>query len=331
MTTISDVARRAGVSTATVSRVLNGSAEVSEPLQRKVRAAVRATGYEPSRIARSLRTQRSNIWSVIVSDIRNPFFTELISGLEEIAFTRENSVILCHAGDDLNREATYIRLAAAENVAGVVISPASSSETDVSVLSSRGIPVVTVDRRIDDAALDHVLVDNVAGARAATEHLLAGGCRELACIAGPLHTTTAGERYRGYRQTLIDARRRSQSKRVEIGDFHEEGGYAAVQRLLGQRNRPDGLFVGNNLMTLGALRAIEDAGLAIPADIAVVGFDDPPWAPLLRPALTTVAQPSYQIGQEAARLLLDRIDGYTAAEREVMLTPSLIVRDSTRR
>jgi LacI family transcriptional regulator len=329
VTTISDIARRAGVSTATVSRVLNGSPDVSAQLASRVRAAVQETGYEPSRIARSLRTQRSLVWSVIISDIRNPFFTELIPGVEEVAFTAGNSVILCHAGDDVARESTYVRLAAAENVAGVIISPASPVSTDVQPLVTRGIPVVTVDRRLRNVPLDHVLVDNGFGARQATEHLVATGAQRLACVSGPLSTTTGAERYAGYREALLDAGRPAQAKRVEQGDFHEEGGYQATRKLLAQRGRPDALFVCNNLMTIGALRAIDEAGLSIPDDIAVVGFDDPSWAALLRPPLTTVAQPSYDMGQEAARLLLSRINGYRGAAREVVLTPALRVRDST--
>lgn len=331
MTTISDVARQAGVSTATVSRVLNGRPDVNETLAAQVRAAVRETGYVPSRVARRLRTQRSTVWSVIISDIRNPFFTELIPGVEEVAFGAGTSVILCHAGDDLAREATYLELAAAELVSGVIISPASATETNLQPLLSRGIPVVTVDRRLHNVALDHVLVDNVAGAAQATEHLIATGCKRLACISGPLDTTTGAERYAGYQRALLAAGRRAQAGNVQECDFHEEGGRTAAQRLLAHKDRPDGLFVCNNLMTLGALRAVEDAGLRVPDDVAVVGFDDPPWSAILKPSLTAIAQPNYDIGQEAARLLLSRINGYTGAAREVVLAPALRVRDSTRR
>lgn len=331
MTTIFDVARRAGVSTATVSRVLNGTAEVTAELAAKVRAAAQETGYEPNRVARRLRTQRSSVWSVIISDIRNPFFTELIPGVEEVAFSRGNSVILCHAGEDLAREATYLRLAAAEAVAGVILSPASPVRTDVQPVLSRGIPVVTVDRRLSDVALDHVLVDNMHGAQQATAHLISVGCRRLACVCGPLETTTGADRYAGYQRALLAAGRAAEAREVEVGDFREEGGYLATQKLLARREMPDGIFVSNNMMALGALRALDDAGLSVPADVAVVGFDDPVWAPLLKPSLTAVAQPNYDIGQEAARLLLSRIEGYTGAAREVVLAPTLRTRDSTRR
>lgn len=321
----------AGVSTATVSRVLNGRSNVSEHLAAKVRAAVSETGFEPSRVARSLRTQRSSVWSVIISDIRNPFFTELITGIEEIAFNCGSSVILCHAGDDLIRESTYVRLAAAEMVAGVVISPASSVDTDVEPLLRRGIPVVTVDRQLRLVPLDHVLVDNEQGAELATEYLLGIGCERLGCISGPLSTTTGADRYAGYRKALLAAGRPAQTNLVVEGDYHETGGYLATRKLLNRREPPDGIFVCNNLMILGALRAIEDAKLRIPQDVSLVGFDDPSWASLLRPSLTTIAQPNYDIGQEAARLLLSRINGYTGDAREVVLTAALQVRESTRR
>lgn len=329
MTTISDIARQAGVSTATVSRVLNGSADVSPELTSRIKSVVEKTGYEPSRIARSLRTQRSVVWSVIISDIRNSFFTELIPGVEDVAFSVGSSVILCHAGDDLDREAVYVRLAAAEKVAGVIISPASHTATDLRPLISRGIPVVTVDRRLQDVPLDHVLVDNRFGARQATTHLITTGANRLACISGPLNTTTGADRYEGYRQALVEADRPAQARRFVEGDFHESSGYEAAKKLVAGRNRPDGLFVCNNLMTIGALRAIDEAGLAIPDDIAIVGFDDASWNVLLRPPLTAIAQPSYDIGQEAARLLLSRINGYTGAAREVVLAPTLRIRQST--
>ena len=160
--------------------------------------------------------------------------------------------------------------------------------------------------------------------------MIAAGARRLACISGPLDTTTGADRYAGYRQTLVEAGRAAQGRRVVEGDFHEEGGYLAARKLLSARTRPDALFVSNNLMTIGALRALEESGVCIPDDIQLVAFDDAPWAPLLKPALTAVSQPSYDIGQEAARLLLDRIQGYDGPAREVVLKPTLHVRGSTR-
>lgn len=329
MATMAEVARRAGVSTATVSRVLNGRSDVNEELAGRVRTAVKELAYNPSRVARSLRMQQSSVWAVIISDVRNPFFTELIPGVEDVAYAEGHSVVLCNARDDLARESDYLKLAVADLMAGVILSPASAEHTDVTPLLERGIPIVSVDRRMRDVVIDHVLVDNAHGAALATEHLIAGSFQRVGCITGPLDTTTGADRRAGYLRALRAHGIASRPDLIQSADFHEVGGYEAAQRLLTLKRPPDAVFVANNLMTVGALRAIRDAGLSVPDDIGVVGFDDPSWAPLLDPPLTTVAQPNYDIGQEAARLLLSRMRGYTGAAREVVLTPTLRVRASS--
>lgn len=329
MPTISDVAKAAGVSTATVSRVLNGNTEVDAVMAARVRTAVKTLAYRPSRIARSLRTRQSSVWALIISDIRNPFFTDMVRGVEDVAFANGYSLMLCNSDENLGKELDYLQLAQAENMAGVILTPASLSETNISNLTTSGVPVVTVDRRLDSAEVDRVLIDNASGAEMAVAHLAAAGYRRIGFISGPTTTSTGAERLAGYLSGVRQHNLPAGEDLIRHGDFHEEGGEAAMEELLRLPEPIDAVFVANNLMTLGALEAITHAGLAVPGDIAVVGFDDMSWAPLLRPPLTTVAQPTYEVGAETARMLLSRINGFTGPARELMLAPTLRVRESS--
>lgn len=329
MPNIADVARRADVSVATVSRVLNHHPRVDPQLAARVRKAVRELGYEPTRAARTLRTRKSRVWSLIISDIRNAFFTDVARGMEDVAYEAGYSLILCNAGEDPIKESAYIRLALAEQVAGIIVAPARITGLDLRNARANGVPVVAVDRRSRDANIDCVLVDNVRGASAAVGHLVDNGYQRIACITGPLDTTTGSERLRGYQEALAGRDDLGDHVLTRHTDYTEAGGYTEMMSLLDGPERPDAVFIANNSMALGALRAIDARGLAIPRDIAVVCFDDPSWAQLLRPALTAVAQPTYDLGLETARLLLSRLEGYEGAAREVILSPDLRIRQSS--
>ena len=331
MTTIYDVAARAGVSAATVSRVLNGGGTVSPALAERVQAAVQELSYRPNGVARNLRRRATTVWGLIISDIGNPFFTAIVRGVEDAAHDAGFSLVLCNSDDVLDKEQGYIQIALAEQMAGVIITPASEAESDLSLLLERGIPVVAVDRRLGRHDVDTVVGDNVRGARLAIEHLLESGCRRIACITGPTQTTTAQERLEGYRQAITTAGLKVDPSLIMIENFKEDGGYEGAERLLRLDTPPDGMFVANNLMTVGALEALMDAGVEIPRDLLLVGFDDIPWARLTRPRLTTVAQPTYEMGHEAGRLLAARLSSDPGLARTVILSPTLQVRESSRR
>lgn len=329
-TTIRDVAATAGVSPATVSRVLNGKQDVGADLRTRVLAVVSDLGYRPNGPARSLRTRAAMVIGLVISDITNSFFTAVVRGVEDRAQRAGYSVVLANADEDLAKEAGYLEIAAAEHMAGVLLSPASSRATSIEVLRELGIPAVAIDRRLN-GDVDSVTVNNHRAAREATEHLISQGCRRVAFVAGPLRTTTAASRLAGYRAALRTAGRDHDSGLIAYGDFRTEGGHTATQRLLCGKERPDGLFIANNLMTIGGLQAIGEAGLAIPDDIAVVGFDDATWATALRPPLTVVTQPTYQIGSTATDLLLRRIAGEQFPPRNVVLQAKLVQRASSLR
>lgn len=328
---IEDVAREAGVSTATVSRVLSGKPYVSEDLRKRVLDAVQTLSYRPSRVARSLRVQRSNILGLIVSDVQNPFFTTVARAVEDVAYQHQFSVFLCNTDEDPEKEALYIDLMLAEHVAGVIVTPSSSTSKAYRHLVDADVPVVALDRRVEGGDIDTVVVDNVSGAYEAVAHLIAEGHRRIGAVLGTRVSTTGEERYRGYARALEAHGIPLDSALVRSGVGRTGIGYEFTQELLALANPPTALFVGNNLLTIGALRAIQERGLRIPVDIALASFDETDWMYFVRPALTVVAQPTYELGQIAAEMLLRRLDDKHAPPQEVVLRPTLLIRDSSRR
>jgi LacI family transcriptional regulator len=330
-TRIADVAALAHVSPATVSRVLNDAPSVDPTLRARVQHVVATLGYRPDRIARSLRRGATATLGLVISDVQNPFFTALVRGVERVAASRDLLVMLCNADGEPARERRYGEALIAERVAGAVIASADPAGQAVHALVAAGIPTVIVDRQSGDAAVDTVFVNNHAGARCAVEHLTGLGHRQIGLISGPLDFSVARERLEGYAAGLAHAGVAFDPGLVRIGDFRQASGHAAMAALLDDaRGHLDAVFVAGDLMTLGALAAIREAELEIPTDISVVGFDDMPWASALNPPLTTIAQPATAMGEIAAQLLIDRIDGTAEAEpRNVVLDPALIVRAST--
>lgn len=328
MTTISDVARVAGVSPATVSRVLNGTGEVSAARADRVRQAVAELGYIPFSPARALRRQLTDVWAVIVADIENPFFTSVVRGIEDGARERGVRVVLCNSDEDPAKEAEYIDVAIAERMSGVIIA-VSGARSNLDALLDRQVPVVGVDRRPLDKRVDAVLVDNRLGALQATSHLIERGAKRIACVTGPKRISTANERLAGYKEALARAGRAFDPSLVLREDFRPAGGEKAVTELFTGRRRPDALFVANNQMTIGALGALRELGIDVPRDVALVGYDDAPWATLIRPQLTVVSQPTYEIGRAAAELLATARDRRGSASRQILLDPKLIVRESS--
>jgi LacI family transcriptional regulator len=324
---IGDVAAAAGVSAATVSRVLNGRGNVSAELSERVHQVATELDYQPFGPARALRRQSTPVWAVIIADIENPFFTSMVRGVEDVAVAVGHRVMLCNSDEDLDKEAAYLSIAIAERMSGVVIAVASTADSDLRPLLDRRVPVVAVDRRPVGEGVDSVVVDNRLGAEQATDHLAAAGCRRIACITGPTRISTAAERLAGYQDAVQRLGLPTETRLVRRADFREKGGYQATRALLDAPDPPDGLLVTNNLMTIGAIRAIRDAGWDVPGDIALVGFDDAPWTTLTRPQLTVVSQPTYEIGRQAANLLATAEPG--GAGRHIVLPPVLIPREST--
>jgi LacI family transcriptional regulator len=323
--TMLDVSREAGVSSATVSRVLTGSAEVEPATRMAVLAAVEKLGYRPNLVARGLRRQASQVIALIITDIENPFYTAVCRGVEDSARLAGYSVILCNADRDIEKEREYLRVVEDQNASGVIISPANARRTDISNLLARKLPVIAVDMALDSAT-GSVLVDNKDAGALATDHLIGKGCRRIACVTGPAQNATAADRLEGYFRAIAKAGLTKERDLVAYANYMEDGGYEATKRLLELKKRPDGLFVTNNRMAVGSLRALQEAGVAIPDDMNVIGFDELPWALELHPYLSLVRQPAYRIGQEAARLLIGCIRKENTAQH-IVLDAELVTRD----
>lgn len=327
MATIYDVAHRAEVSPATVSRVVNGHANVDAGLAERVRRAMQDLGYRPNAVARNLRRSRTSFWAVIISDLGNPFFTAMFRGVQDVAQPAGYSVLLFNTDNDPGREEQYVDAAMAEQIAGVIISPTGPS-LHVRRLVDARVPVVVIDRQLEDTKVDTVLVDDERGAAQGTRHLIDSGYRRIACITGTADVFTGQRRLAGYRGALQATGRPYDEGLVRYADFRQEGGYQAMASLLAQPERPDAVFAANNMMTVGAVACVFDQGLAVPDEIGVVGFDDMPWS-LIRPALSTVAQPTYELGRTAAELLNSRVAEPDRDPAVLTLPTQLKVRQSS--
>jgi LacI family transcriptional regulator/LacI family repressor for deo operon, udp, cdd, tsx, nupC, and nupG len=330
MVGLKDVARVAGVSISTVSRVLTGSPLVNEETRARVQQAMDALDYRPNRVARRLRrdTARASLIGLIVPDIQNPFFAELVRGVESVAQQHGYMVFLGNSDEDAAKEKRYVDLMLAESVDGLILPPSSDNAQALSALARAGLPVVCVDRRVPKVTLDAVIADNVHGAYAAVDHLLRLGHRRIGFVVGRPQLSTSKERLQGYRTALEEHGLALDAALVREGDSRQSGGRDMARELLTLPHPPTALLVGNNLMTLGALETIHALGLRIPDDVAVVGYDDMPWALALDPPLTAVRQPSYELGRRAAELLLQRVEDPKRSTSLVVLQPELVVRQS---
>jgi LacI family transcriptional regulator len=330
MANIQEVARRAGVSISTVSRVLNGTARVSNMVKERVLAAMEELEYRPSRAARSLRANHSMIIGLLISDIQNLFFMELIKGIEDVAWRNGYNLLLCNSDENPQREREYLEVLYDERVAGLIIAPTREQLGNLERFRERNIPVVAVDRRIKSKHIDAVLVDNVQGAREAVTHLITNGYRRIGAIVGPKAIATGYERLAGYRQALEEAGIAYDPVLEKFGTFKEESGRQAANELLTVNPRVDALFVGNNMMTMGALDALHQHGLRVPDDVALVGYDAMPWAALGSISLTTVTQPVYELGSTAMLRLFQYLQHPgDRARQEIILTPSLRILSSS--
>jgi len=326
--TIKRVADRARVSIATVSRVSADPAAVSDALRVRVQEAARALNYRPSRAARTLRGRTSQAVGVVVPDLENPFFTAVVRGIDLVLGKAGYTLLLANSDEDASRERTILETFRAEGVAGIIFVPINATRDAYRDVLAPPVHTVAVDRLPSNLRPDLVTVDNVEGTRAGVAHLLAMGHADVALLGGPSKHSTAEERERGYEDALRAAGRPLRPELVYYGDFREGGGYHGMKALMALPHRPTAVFVANNLMTLGAFRALHEAGVRIPEEIAVVGFDDTPWATSLNPPLTVASQPSQEIGSSAADLLLDRIARPDRAVRHVILETKLVVRAS---
>jgi LacI family transcriptional regulator, galactose operon repressor len=333
MANIHDVAEKAGVSTTTVSHVINQSRFVSLERERRVRRAMKALHYQPNALARSLRRKHSLTLGLVVPDSSNPFFAEVARGIEDAAFKQGYNVLFGSSDGDLTKESSYLRVFIEKQVDGIILVSASGSGRHVQRLVPKELPLVVIDRDFRDLSADYVAADHRKGGYLATAHLIEYGHFEIACIAGPSSVTPSADRVVGYRDALKAHSIPYDQVLVRRGDFTPESGFVATQGwLAGIGPRPTAIFACNDLMAFGALAAIHKAGLRAPDDISVVGFDDIGLAAYSSPPLTTVIQPKAEMGNLAAQILVDRISsGDRQRPQRHLLPPRLVIRESTRR
>jgi LacI family transcriptional regulator, galactose operon repressor len=329
--TVKDVARQAGVSTATVSRVLSGTNAVDDVLAERVRAACAALHYRPNSAARALVRGTSAIIGLLVTEFRNPFFMDIVHGVEDVTQEHGYLLVLCNSKEDQIREGQYIELMCAEQVAGAIVVPTTDRKPILTPLVDSGIPVVCIDRRVRDRPIDTVLIDNTSAAEEAVRHLIGNGYRRIGLVTGPDRTTTARERLEGYRRALHGAGITPDPALERRGPFTEDCGRQLTSELLALTPVVEALLIGNNRLMQGALDAIHAHGLRIPDDLAVVGFDDAPWMTPGSVSLTTVMQPAYELGSTAALRLIQRLKHPDQLTRqETVLTYRLRIGDSSR-
>lgn len=320
----------AKVSVATVSRTLAMPEVVAEETRRRVREAIEHLGYTPNVQARSLRTARTNTIVALVPDISNPFFAEVIRGIEQVAHQNRYSVLLGDTQYSQDREQVYADLIGTRQADGLITLLPHIPRVAQTVANAR-LPIVNACEYVRDKSITSVYVDNVTGAQEATAYLLALGHRSIAFVTGPMSSPISVDRDRGYQIALTRAGLKRSSRLTVEGDFSAESGIRATESLFARSERFTAVFCSNDEMAFGAIRVLKARGLRVPADVSVVGFDDIRLARYWDPPLTTVAQPMGDIGREAMSMLIEILDGTDIPPRKRMLPVQLIVRGSVAR
>ena len=326
--TMTDVAKRSNVSKATVSHVINNTRYVEEETRQRVLQAITELGYRPNALARSLTTQRTGIIGMVISDASNLFFGEMLLGVEQVLRPSNYGLIVCNTNEVLEQEDHYLELLLNQRVDGIVAAATSQHWQSLTAAEIQHTPIVFVDRAFEDLAGPYVGVDNQRGAYLGTQHLIANGHRQIGILPGLQRLSTMRERLAGFQQALQEHQIDLPAEWVVCSELSIEAGRLATHQLLDLPSPPKALFVNNNLLTLGALHAFKERKIVCPRDMALVGFDEHPWAAVSDPPLTVVRQPAHQVGHMAAEMLLGLINGEKPAEPHLVLACELIVRQS---
>jgi len=329
--TIYDVARLAGVSTATVSRALNGTGQIAASTRATIEAAVEQLGYRPNTIARSLVTKTTQTIALLLPDITNPFYAALVNGIQQTALSHGHTMLLCTTESDAEREEHYLRVLRAKQVDGALVDGLVLPPDRIARFVEDGFPIVCLDRDIDSRSIPLVQVDNRLGGRIATEHLIDLGHTRIGHVTGAGELGISDERLAGYRDALSGAGLPVDFQLVEEGRFTDDGGHDAARRLLEREPGVTAIFAANDLSALGVLNAVAEAGKRVPDDVSVVGFDDLHLSAYTAPPLTTIRQPAVEIATLATEILIGLTKGREVEEMRHLLEPELVIRASTRR
>jgi LacI family transcriptional regulator len=325
---MADVAREAGVSPMTVSRVINEKGDVSSPTRQRVLEVIETMGYRPSGIARGLATQRTGTLGLVVPDVANPFFSDVAQGVEHVAYAEGYNVFLCNTEEDPQRELGVLESLEEKRVDGLILCSSRLPDDQLEEIVARHQSVVLVNRFLVGEKVGSVLMDDETGGRLATEHLLQSGHKAVGLLTGPEISHSGRSRAKGYRDVLAAAGLPYYADWVRSCLPVVEGGYSGATELLRTHPELTALFCYNDLVAVGALQACAELGLRVPEDVAVVGHDDIQLAALVTPPLTTCHVPRYDLGAQAVRLLLNQMLGTLTGSREMVLQPYLVVRAS---
>lgn len=329
MPTISDVAKRAGVAPVTVSRVINNVDSVNLSTREKVLQAIAELGYVPSGVAQSLRSKRTRSLALLVPDITNAFWTTVARGVEDAAQSHGYSILLCNTDENTSKQLRYLDVVISQRVDGVVIAPCDSDVQNIAKLRQHNTSTVIIDRQIEEWNVDSVTGDSISGARALVQHLITLGHRRIAMVSGPAITSTAVDRVAGYCIALTEAGIPVDPALIKYGEYRVTSGEHLTLQILDEGYTPTAIFAANNAIAMGVIDALGRRGLRVPHDMALVSFDDLPNTSHFFPFLTVAVQPAYEIGVNAAQLLLSRLDADVHLQpRHVVLPTRLIIRHS---
>ncbi|MBB5175024.1 LacI family DNA-binding transcriptional regulator [Texcoconibacillus texcoconensis] len=328
---IKDVAKRANVSTATVSHVINETRFVSEQTKKRVYEAMRELDYQPNSVARSLRSRKTNTIGLLVplvaSDISNFFFMSIANGIEQGLKERGYNLILSNSNEDFETEKEQIKGFNTQLIDGLIIAPSLGEGDKYVELINDNYPVVFIDRKIDQSFGDMILVDNKGATYQAVQSLIEKGHKQIGMICGTLGVTTSNDRYESFQQVIADHEQQEVISTIKIGIPNYENGFTLAKELIDKG--VTAIFVANNIMTVGAMAALQQYGKKIPQDVAIVGYDDHDWMKITSPPLSTVKQPSFELGKRSVMRLLERIEGDKGRSRIEYLPSQFIERSSS--
>ncbi|MTI69124.1 MAG: LacI family transcriptional regulator [Firmicutes bacterium] len=329
-TTIKDIAKLAGVSKASVSRVLNGSKPVSDDIKQRVLKVIEETGYKPSSIARSLVSKKTNLIGLLIPDISNPFYSELVKGMVEVANKHDYNILLLNSFHDPNKEIEFLEILKDKQVDGLIFMTDNFTKEHINFFKDYDKPTVTVNRKLKEYDFPNVDIDNFKAGFDATKYLIELGHKRIAIIRAPLSDETAGvKRFEGYKKALEKYNIPFDENLVKEGDFKAKSGFISTEEFLKLDNPPTAIFTVNDEMACGVIKRVIKGKLKVPEDISVIGFDDIPIANNFIPSITTIKQPISEMGKKATKILYNMIKGENIVNKDFLLPHKLVIREST--
>ncbi len=330
--TISDIAKLANVSKATVSRVINNKSDgVSQETAQRIRDLINELGYRPNSLARSIVNSNAKMLGLVIPDVNNPFFPQLVRGIEDYAYSCGYTVFLCNSDNDPKKEEQYLMSLIDKRVDGVILATTNSRSTSLEQLNNYGVPFVLVDRPLNSASVDlGVYADNYKGVYTAVRHLIKNGNSRIAFLGGTKKIVTTSERFAGYRDALKDANIDLDKTLIKFGEYSIASGTQMMDRLIAEKVPFTAVMAGCDLIAIGSVKALTRNGIIVPTECEVIGFDGIELSEIFDPSISTVVQPIYEIALESAKLLIGKINGDITSSRKIIVEPTLILRATTK-